>query len=190
MRELFERCGPYNMHLMCSSVCVCVCKCAFGQHHHLLNACGLKRFPALHEWDWARQTLGEERESRSDCGACGPPLQKRSSVHFLAGGGQNCAACSSVLWGQRILSGTQQKNKGCIKYVSLRNTFLQYHKNPLLSLACPIESSTRSPGIKKSSGPFILLTLNYSSIRLIHGGTGRWHSFKLFVPKPTFHTGV
>lgn len=25
MRELFERCGPYNMHLMCFCVCTCVC---------------------------------------------------------------------------------------------------------------------------------------------------------------------
>lgn len=25
MRELFERCGPYNMHLMCFCVCACVC---------------------------------------------------------------------------------------------------------------------------------------------------------------------
>lgn len=40
---------------------------------------------------------GEERESRSDCGACRPPSHKRSYTHSLALGGQNSHACSSIL---------------------------------------------------------------------------------------------
>lgn len=112
------------MHLTCFCVRVCV---RFGQHHDSLCMCEFKRFPALHETvrkknRGRKRWWGEERESRSDCGACRPPSQTTLVYAFSRSQWTELHACSSTVGTEDCKWNTVNKIKGCIKYVSLRNT--------------------------------------------------------------------
>jgi len=200
------------MHLTCVFVCVCVCVRAFGQHHNsLYSICVSLRgsLPYMRQewenekevvcvgWGWEGGNLGQIVEHAD-------PLRRRTHVCILSllVDRTACMFIHSQETGLQVEESVY-KSKGCIKYVSLRNTsFFSTLKTLLchwpVSSTPPPERERKKKEKKKilahiehtvfhiipwSLSPYTILPLG-----LMHHcqqsqqpirGMGGWHSYKL-----------